>query len=60
MSDKEPKKKTFKEYTVNVKSVGTGINWRGKHIILNNGLPQSILKELFTHGLRSITKNIKE
>jgi len=60
MSDKIPKKKTFKEYTVNIKSVGTRIGWGGKSIILNNGLPQSTLKALFVHGVKSITKNIKK
>ncbi len=60
MSDKEPKKKTFKEYTVNRKSVGSGINWKGSPLVLNNGLPQSTLKAMFAHGIRSITKNIKE
>ena len=59
MSDKEPKKKTFKEYTVNVKSVGVGMSWKGEAIILSNGLTQKVLKELFTHGLKSIIKNIK-
>jgi|6_EtaG_2_1085325.scaffolds.fasta_scaffold269727_2 hypothetical protein len=60
MSDKEPKKKTFKEYTVNEKSIGAAMSWKGDAIILSNGLTQKTLKELFTHGLRSITKNIKE
>jgi hypothetical protein len=60
MADKKPKEKTFKEYTVNIKSVGTGINWGGKPVILNNGLPQSTLKALFNHGIKSIKKNIKK
>ena len=53
------KKKTFKEYTVNVKSVGSAINWKGTPTILNNGLPQSTLKAMHALGMRSITKNIK-
>lgn len=55
----EKKTKEVKEYTVNVKSVGTSINWKGKPTILNNGLPQSMLKAMFVHGLRSITKKAK-
>ena len=46
------KKKEVKEYTVNVKSVGSAINWKGKPTILNNGLPQSTLKAMFVHGLK--------
>lgn len=57
MADK--KEKEVKEYTVNKKSVGTLINWKGKQTILNNGLPQSTLKALHAHGLRSITKKAK-
>jgi len=55
----EKKKKEVKEYVVKLTSVGSAINWKGKHVILNNGLPQSTLKALHTHGLRSITKNTK-
>ena len=55
----EKKKKELKEYIVNVSSVGSTIGWNGKAIILNNGLPQSTLKAMHVHGLRSITKNIK-
>jgi hypothetical protein len=55
----EKKKKELKEYIVNVSSVGSTIGWNGKAIILNNGLPQSTLKAMHAHGLRSITKNIK-
>jgi len=57
MADK--KEKEVKEYTVNKKSVGTLINWKGKQTILNNGLPQTTLKALHAHGLRSITKKAK-
>jgi hypothetical protein len=55
----EKKAKEVKEYVVNVKSVGTAINWKGKPTILNNGLPQSTLKALHAHGLKCITKNSK-
>ena len=60
MSDKEPKKKTFKEYTVNEKSIGVAMSWKGDAIILSNGLTQKVLKGLFDHGLKSITKNVKK
>ena len=53
-------KKTFKEYTVNIKSVGTAISFGGKAVILNNGLPQTTLKALFTLGIKAITKNVKK
>lgn len=56
----EKKAKEFKEYTVKLTSVGSSINWKGKPTILNNGLPQSTLKAMFAHGLRSITKNVKK
>ena len=55
----EKKAKEVKEYVVNVKSVGTAINWKGKPTILNNGLPQSMLKAMHAHGLKSIVKNAK-
>ena len=53
------KKKTFKEYTVNVKSVGTRIGFDGESIILNNGIPQTKLKAMYGKGIKAITKNIK-
>ena len=56
----EKKKKEAKEYTVNVKSVGSAINWKGNHTVLNNGLPQSTLKAMHVLGIKSITKNIKK
>ena len=49
-------KKEAKEYTVNVKSVGSRIAWKGKSIILNNGLPQTTLKAMFAMGIKSIKK----
>jgi len=55
----EKKKKEVKEYTVNIKSVGTQLSFKGKVIKLNNGLPQSTLKALYGLGLRSITKKVK-
>lgn len=55
----EKKKKEIKEYVVKITSVGSTIGWKGKAIILHNGLPQSTLKALHAHGLRSITKNAK-
>ena len=55
----EKKKKEVKEYVVKITSVGSAINWKGKPTILNNGLPQSTLKAMFVHGLKSITKNDK-
>lgn len=57
MSDK--KTKEVKEYTVLKTSVGSAINWKGKPVILNNGLPQSTLKAMHAHGLKSIVKNTK-
>lgn len=57
MADK--KEKEFKEYVVNVKSVGSRLSYKGKPVILNNGLSQSILKALFNMGMRSITKKVK-
>jgi hypothetical protein len=57
MADK--KEKEFKEYVVNVKSVGSQLSYKGKPVILNNGLSQSILKALFNMGMRSITKKVK-
>ena len=57
MTDK--KVKEVKEYTVNIKSVGTQLSFKGKVIKLNNGLPQSTLKALFNMGLRSFKKNNK-
>ena len=55
----EKKKKEIKEYVVKITSGGSTIGWKGKAIILHNGLPQSTLKALHAHGLRSITKNAK-
>ena len=46
MADK--KEKEFKEYVVNVKSVGSQLSYKGKPVILNNGLSQSILKAYLT------------
>ncbi len=58
MTEKKAKKE-FKEYTVNVKSVGSRIGFKGKSVILNNGLPQSTLKAMYALGMKSITKNVK-
>ena len=58
MTEKKAKKE-FKEYTVNLKSIGTRIAWKGENLILNNGLPQTKLKAMFTMGMKSITKNVK-
>ena len=55
----EKKAKEVKEYTVKVKSVGTQLSFKGKTLILNNGLPQSTLKALHAHGLKCIIKNAK-
>ena len=55
MSDKKTKKEV-KEFTVLKTSVGTAINFKGEHVILNNGLPQSTLKALYAMGIRSIVK----
>lgn len=55
MAEKKVKKEA-KEYTVNVKSVGSRIAWKGKSIILNNGLPQTTLKAMFAMGIKSIKK----
>lgn len=52
-------KKKFKEYTVNVSSVGTQIGWDGESIVLNNGLPQTKLKAMHGKGIKAITKNVK-
>ena len=59
MAEKKPKKEA-KEYTVNIKSVGSRIAWKGKSVILNNGLPQSTLKAMFIMGIRSITKKLSK
>jgi hypothetical protein len=55
----EKKEKKVKEYTVLKTSVGTLITWKGKPTILNNGLPQSTLKALHAHGIKSIVKTSK-
>ena len=55
----EKKKKEVKEYIVNIKSVGSQLSYKGKPLILNNGLPQSTLKALHDKGMRSITKKDK-
>ena len=57
MADK--KEKEVKEYTVNLKSIGTQLSYKGKSIKLNNGLPQSTLKAMYTDGLKCITKKAK-
>ena len=56
---RDKKKKEVKEYKVLKTSVGSAINWKGKPTILNNGLPQSMLKAMHAHGLKSIVKNAK-
>jgi len=56
MADKEKKEKEVKEYTVNRKSIGTALVWKGKKVLLNNGLPQSTLKAMFTFGFKAILK----
>ena len=55
----EKKAKEVKEYTVKVKSVGTQLSFKGKTLILNNGLPQSTLKAFFNMGMKCITKKAK-
>jgi hypothetical protein len=56
---KETKTKEVKEYTVVKTSVGTSVNYKGKPVILNNGLPQSTLKALHTSGMLAIVKKAK-
>ena len=51
--------KKIKEFTVLKSSVGTGLVFKGKQIILNNGLPQSTLKALHGSGIKAIVKAIK-
>ena len=53
------KKKEVKEYSVVRKSIGTSLVWKGKKVILNNGLPQSTLKAMFTFGFKAIVKAVK-
>lgn len=48
-------KKEVKKYRVSKTSVGTALNWKGEQIVLNNGLTQKLLKELFNAGLKAIT-----
>jgi hypothetical protein len=56
---KETKTKEVKEYTVVKTSVGTSVNYKGKSVILNNGLPQSTLKALYASGMLAIVKKAK-
>ena len=49
------KTKEVKKYKVLKSSVGTGLVFKGEPIVLNNGLDQKILKELFNAGLKCIT-----
>ncbi len=55
----EKKAKEVKDYTVLKTSIGTSISFKGKPIILNNGLPQSTLKALHAQGLKCIIKKAK-
>ena len=55
----EKKAKEAKEYTVLRGSIGSAINYKGKHTVLNNGLPQSTLKALHALGMKAIVKKAK-
>jgi hypothetical protein len=54
---KEEKK--VKDYTVAKKSIGSALVWKGKKVLLNNGLPQTTLKAMHAFGLKAIIKNAK-
>ena len=51
--------KKDKEFTVLRSSIGTGFVFKGKQIILNNGLPQSTLKALHALEIKAIVKKSK-
>lgn len=51
--------KKEKEYTVNLKSVGTQLSYNGKIYKLNNGIPQTTLKAMYADGMKCITKKAK-
>jgi hypothetical protein len=53
------KEKEAKEYTVKRSSIGTALVFKGKKVILNNGLPQTTLKAMFTFGFKAILKASK-
>ena len=57
MAEKKTTKKEAKEYSVLKSSVGSQIGWKGEVVILNNGLTQKMLKEMFEGGLKCIVKN---
>ena len=59
MAKKVKEEKEVKEYTVNRKSIGTALVWKGKKVILNNGLPQTTLKAMSVMGIKAIVKNAK-
>lgn len=59
MAEKAKKEKEAKEYSVARKSIGTSLVWKGKKVILNNGLPQSTLKGMFSFGFKAILKATK-
>jgi hypothetical protein len=58
MAEAKKKKevKEVKDYTVLRKSIGSALVFKGKRIILNNGLPQSTLKALYALGMKAILK----
>ena len=59
MAKKVKEEKEVKEYSVVRKSIGTSLVWKGKKVILNNGLPQSTLKAMFSFGFKAILKASK-
>ena len=57
MEKKETKKevkKPVKKYKVLKKSVGSAFTYKGEFIVLNNGLDQKLLKELFNAGFKAV------
>jgi hypothetical protein len=58
MATKKKEAKEVKAYKVLKSSIGTLINFKGKQIILNNGLDDKVLKQLFNAGYKCIVANV--